>query len=218
MGPHGVILHTTMAEQKRAANTRIGIIYCANDSHSYSGHPERPERVNDVKKFLTARFPEITVFEMEKYSHREVLEFILRDGAYSQEHLELIKIPFAQKNSAYSVGENSYLACLDVCRCLMTMCNLVEKGTIDYAINVVRPPGHHCCNMQPAGFCLLNSAVLATNRLLKTFRKIPIYDFDLHHGGGTQKATYHNPDIMYVSQHNDLVWRDTFEIGEACET
>jgi len=33
--------------------------------------------------------------------------------------------------------------------------------------------------MKPAGFCLLNWAVLATKRFLLTFRKIPIYDYDL---------------------------------------
>ncbi len=190
---------------------RIGIIYCANEKHGSHDHPERSLRVSYPQTKLTERFPDIPIYEMKDYSNDEIFQFL--SSTHDQVHLSIIKEYFDNINSAYSTGINSYNACLNVCKCLMTMCELIENDTIDCAINVVRPPGHHCSNRQVAGFCLINSAVLVTKRLLKMYNKIPIYDFDLHHGGGTQSETYNNPNIMYVSQHNKNVWKDNFNYG-----
>ena len=193
--------------------SKIGIIFCPNNGHFNDVYPERPERVNYTQDKLTDIFPDIPVYEMKDYSRDEVINFI--SSTHNKEHLDLIKRKFSSINSAYSTGISSFNACLNVCMCLMTMCDLVRRGIIDYAINVVRPPGHHCSNLKPAGFCLINSAVLATKELLNSFKKIPIYDFDLHHGGGTQVEIYNNSKIMYTSQHNKNVWRDNRKLGNS---
>nr|QBK87048.1 MAG: histone deacetylase domain protein [Marseillevirus LCMAC103] len=200
---------------------KIGFIFCPNALHRLDGHPEQPGRVSCARKYLRARFPDIPAFEMAPYSDGEVVAFILdpsrgrKPPVYGRAHLEMVRAGFSERemHSAYSVGEPSYRACLDVCRCLMTMCGLVRRGVIDHAVNVVRPPGHHCCNKRPAGFCLVNLAVLAAHALLASYGKIPIYDYDLHHGDGTQRHTYNDPDIMYVSQHNKNAWKGDFSIG-----
>lgn len=194
---------------------RIGIIYCANEKHGSHTHPEKSERVLYAQTYLTEKFPNIPIYEMKNYTNDQILNFL--SSTHDKVHLSIIKEYFDNINSAYSTGINSYNACLNVCKSLMTMCELIENDTIDCAINIVRPPGHHCCNRSVAGFCLINSAVLVTKRLLKMYNKIPIYDFDLHHGGGTQSETYNNPNIMYVSQHNKNVWKDNFNYGYITE-
>lgn len=52
----------------------------------------------------------------------------------------------------------------------------------------VRPPGHHCAESDPMGFCWVNNvAVAAAHAHLKhDVDRVVILDADLHHGNGTQ--------------------------------
>jgi len=51
------------------------------------------------------------------------------------------------------------------------------------------------------GFCLFNNAAIAANELTKLGKKVLIFDFDVHHGNGTQEIFYHRNDVMYQSLH-----------------
>jgi acetoin utilization deacetylase AcuC-like enzyme len=190
---------------------RIGIIFCANTNHKQIFkhnliHPEQHGRVLNAKKLLEPKYKKY-VYQAKDYRIFEILKF-LEKGGHNTEHMNMIKKKFDDKNSAYSEGLESYQACLNQVRCLMTMCELIEEDKIDYALNVIRPPGHHCCNKKPAGFCLVNTAIISATRLIKKFKKVNIMDIDLHHGGGTQKMMERNKKIMYTSIHNKNVWSD----------
>ena len=53
------------------------------------------------------------------------------------------------------------------------------------------------------GFCLFSNASLAATYALKQniINKVCIFDWDVHHGNGTQDIVQNNPDIYYVSIH-----------------
>ena len=53
------------------------------------------------------------------------------------------------------------------------------------------------------GFCLFSIASLAATYALKQNRinKVCIFDWDVHHGNGTQDIVQNNPGIYYVSIH-----------------
>jgi acetoin utilization deacetylase AcuC-like enzyme len=54
------------------------------------------------------------------------------------------------------------------------------------------------------GFCYLNNAAIAAQRLLDSGTgPIAILDFDVHHGNGTQQIFYERDDVHYVSVHGD---------------
>ncbi|KAG4306454.1 hypothetical protein PORY_000442 [Pneumocystis oryctolagi] len=57
---------------------------------------------------------------------------------------------------------------------------------------LVRPPGHHCSEEIPSGFCLLNNALIAVSYAHKTYgiTHFAILDFDLHHGDGSQEISW----------------------------
>ncbi|PLW13512.1 hypothetical protein PCASD_23944 [Puccinia coronata f. sp. avenae] len=57
----------------------------------------------------------------------------------------------------------------------------------------VRPPGHHCTNSEPMGFCWVNNVLIGCMYSYLTYGidRICIVDIDLHHGNGSQ----------------DIVWR-----------
>jgi acetoin utilization deacetylase AcuC-like enzyme len=84
----------------------------------------------------------------------------------------------------------------------------VWKGKVRNAYALVRPPGHHAENNQGMGFCIFNNIVIAAMYALKMLgtKKIAIIDFDVHHGNGTQKAFYENPNVLFISVHQDSLY------------
>jgi len=72
-----------------------------------------------------------------------------------------------------------------------------EQG--DFA--VVRPPGHHAGIERAAGFCLFNNIAIAAQKLVNEGKKVFIFDFDGHHGDGTQSIFYESDKVLYCSVH-----------------
>lgn len=66
---------------------------------------------------------------------------------------------------------------------------------------VIRPPGHHAGNERAAGFCLFNNIAIATQKLVNEGKKVFIFDFDGHHGDGTQSIFYNSDQVYYSSVH-----------------
>jgi acetoin utilization deacetylase AcuC-like enzyme len=83
-----------------------------------------------------------------------------------------------------------------------------------------RPPGHHAYADMAGGFCFLNNAAIAAQRLRQRFERIAILDIDVHHGNGTQAIFYARPDVLTVSIHADpadyypFFWGHAHERGE----
>ncbi|PZC81374.1 hypothetical protein B5X24_HaOG212826 [Helicoverpa armigera] len=55
----------------------------------------------------------------------------------------------------------------------------------------------------PLGFCLLNNAAAAAKYVIHThgLDRVLILDWDVHHGNGTQRITYDDNRILYMSIH-----------------
>jgi len=64
----------------------------------------------------------------------------------------------------------------------------VAERRLDNAFCAVRPPGHHAENDSAMGFCFFNNIALAAEFLTREmgFKRVLIFDFDVHHGNGTQ--------------------------------
>lgn len=81
------------------------------------------------------------------------------------------------------------------------------RGEIRNGFVLVRPPGHHAgaTVWGNRGFCTLNHEAIMINRLRAHFgiKKIAIVDTDVHHGDGTQDIFYHDPNILFISLHQD---------------
>ncbi|WP_404369175.1 histone deacetylase family protein [Marinobacter sp.] len=71
------------------------------------------------------------------------------------------------------------------------------------AYAVCRPPGHHARKDAAGGFCYLNNAAIAAQKLTSRFRRIAILDTDMHHGQGIQEIFYDRSDVLYISIHGD---------------
>lgn len=71
------------------------------------------------------------------------------------------------------------------------------------AFSLVRPPGHHAFPETPGGFCFFNNVAVAAKYALTQYslNRICIFDWDVHHGDGTQQIFYEDNHILYMSIH-----------------
>ncbi|OBZ68784.1 Histone deacetylase HOS3 [Grifola frondosa] len=67
------------------------------------------------------------------------------------------------------------------------------------AFVAIRPPGHHCGEDTPSGFCFVNNvSVGAAHAHLKHgINRVVILDIDLHHGNGTQAIAWQINEETY---------------------
>lgn len=76
---------------------------------------------------------------------------------------------------------------------------------------LMRPPGHHATPDRAMGFCYLNQIALAAVAAQRDFhpgqprlspaRRVAVWDFDAHHGNGTEAILQGQPDVFFASVH-----------------
>ncbi len=80
-------------------------------------------------------------------------------------------------------------------------------GEIKNGFAIIRPPGHHAMTVVHGnrGFCNINHEAILIEYLRRKhgLRRIAIVDTDVHHGDGTQEIYYHDPDVLFISFHQD---------------
>ena len=118
------------------------------------------------------------------------------------------------------ITETSWQALKGVANCAVASADHVIKSGRG-AFTLTRPPGHHAGADYMSGYCLLNFAAIATQRLLDNgAKKVAILDVDFHHGNGTQDIFYARDDVLFTSIHGEpdhhfpYFWGHKDEIGE----
>jgi acetoin utilization deacetylase AcuC-like enzyme len=84
---------------------------------------------------------------------------------------------------------------------------LVAEGITKKSFALVRPPGHHAGKVVHGGrgFCNINNEAIMIEHLRANYgyRKIAIVDTDCHHGDGSQDIYWYDPDLLFISLHQD---------------
>lgn len=86
--------------------------------------------------------------------------------------------------------------------CALEAARVMKSGAIPMAYALSRPPGHHATRDLFGGYSYFNNAAIAAE-YLKQFGKVVILDIDFHHGNGTQRLFYNDPDVYFISIHGD---------------
>ena len=86
---------------------------------------------------------------------------------------------------------------------LTAAANIWQTKESKRAFVVARPPGHHAERTQAMGFCFFNTIACVANwlRELPGIERVFIFDFDVHHGNGTQSLFEERDDVYYASIH-----------------
>ncbi|MGZ7040261.1 MAG: histone deacetylase family protein [Thermoanaerobaculia bacterium] len=78
-----------------------------------------------------------------------------------------------------------------------------RQKEVDRAFVIARPPGHHAERAEAMGFCFFNTAACVAEWLREQpgIERVFIFDFDVHHGNGTQHLFEERDDVFYASMH-----------------
>ena len=112
------------------------------------------------------------------------------------------QLGYHTSDSACPIGPGTWEAVLAVAHATAHAADIVMQGArASYAL--CRPPGHHAAYDTAGGFCYLNNAAVAAQRLRGRFARVAVLDVDVHHGNGTQDIFWERPDVFFASIHGD---------------
>ena len=117
-----------------------------------------------------------------------------------------------------SISEGTAAAAWISAHVALTAADLIHQGDSS-AFALCRPPGHHASKDQYGGYCFINNAAIAAQKLRHDgAQKVAILDVDFHHGNGTQDIFYQRNDVFYCSIHGDPMEAFPYFLGFADET
>lgn len=171
-----------------------------------SHHPERPVRLLAILEGLeqSGLRDHLVPLPVEPAALRWVQtvhspQYVRRFEQACRERLPYLDTPEC------SISEDSYRAALLAVGACTGAVDAVMGNRMRRAFCAVRPPGHHAEYDAAMGFCYLNNIAIAANyaRLRHGVRRVLIFDWDVHHGNGTQHAFEADPDVFFCSIHQD---------------
>jgi acetoin utilization deacetylase AcuC-like enzyme len=99
----------------------------------------------------------------------------------------------------------------------LTGADLVAGGA-RAAFALCRPPGHHAGRAFMGGYCYINNAACAVQRLIdRGAGRVSVLDIDYHHGNGTQEIFWTRGDVQVVNLHADPMQEYPYFLGHADE-
>jgi acetoin utilization deacetylase AcuC-like enzyme len=175
------------------------------------GHPERPERIGLTLERLRAQ-KELKVEWAKPPEAGD--ESILR--AHSARMLARLKEPHdLDGDTPYFPGilEHARRSAGGALAAMQS----ARAGTM--AFSLLRPPGHHATGEQSMGFCYLNGIAIAALEALATgVKRVAVFDFDVHHGNGTEAILLDRPGAAFFSVHQSPCYpgTGTADVGDNC--
>ncbi len=175
------------------------------------GHPERPQRVGRTLDLLRQQ----KTLELQWAAPAEVTDAeLLR--AHTAAHLARLSLredfdgdtpahPGIEGHARRAVG-----GAIEAMR---------RAGKGEPAFSLMRPPGHHATRGQPMGFCYLGSLAIAALEARATgIERVALFDFDVHHGNGTEDIVAGQSGVTFASVHQHPCYpgTGTADVGGNC--
>ena len=114
-------------------------------------------------------------------------------------------------------SEGSYVAALHAAGGACAMVDALVAGEASVGFSGLRPPGHHAEPRVAMGFCLFNSVAVAARHALDSLglERVFVFDWDVHHGNGTNDIFASSPDVLFASIHQYPWYPGTGPLSDA---
>jgi acetoin utilization deacetylase AcuC-like enzyme len=187
--------------------------------HGIPGHPESPARLESIVAELSRAglWERLTLVT----PHPVDLELLSRvhDRAYINQVAAISRRGGGYLDSDTYLVTATYDAALLAAGGTADLTRAVLRGDVDNGIALVRPPGHHAVRSRGMGFCIFNNIAVAAQAALDEFdlQRVLIFDWDVHHGNGTNDIFYDSPNVLFMSTHQYPHYPGTGDWREAGE-
>jgi len=169
----------------------------------HHAHPERPARITTTVERLKNQtaLPVTWALPGEPVAD----EIILR--AHTAAVLARLEVPQDfDEDTPFHAGIGAF-ARASVAASL-TALRAARNG--ESVFSLMRPPGHHALREKSMGFCYLNNVAIAALEAVATgAKRVAVFDFDVHHGNGTEDILLNAPGIEFFSVHQHPAYPDT---------
>ncbi len=162
--------------------------------YSRPGHPERPERILAAWEKLR-RQTDLPIAWTRPGPCDDTA--ILR--AHAPEHLQRLA-----RLEDFDDDTPAYPNLRDYARASVGAALEALKSALagETAFSLMRPPGHHATRNRAMGFCYLNNIAIAVLEALASgAKRVAVFDFDVHHGNGTESLLLNQPGCVFFSVH-----------------
>lgn len=181
------------------------------------GHPEKPERYDAVLAAVEASG--LPVQAAQRMAVRPELERVHVPALVDQ----VLSAAGQTQQGEVALDADTYMssgsldAALAAAGAGIEAVDLVLSGPDEAVFVATRPPGHHAEPDRAMGFCLFNTVAIAAMHALACsgIERVVVFDFDVHHGNGTQAWAQTEPRAAFASIHQNWLYPGT---GHAHET
>lgn len=181
------------------------------------GHPERPARITAIESSLAERGWLGYEIRQAPPASRETLIAV-----HSPEYVDAVRSMSDSRGGAFDqeniVSEWSYDAAAHASGAACAMVEaLLAGGGPRVGFCATRPPGHHARTDTTSGFCLFNHVAVASRHALDSLgaRRVFIFDWDVHHGDGTNDIFRATDAVLFASIHQSGAFPGTGPITDA---
>jgi acetoin utilization deacetylase AcuC-like enzyme len=181
------------------------------------GFPEKPERLAGVLGHLRTGGWSVVEEELAAEAAREAVTALHEEGYVARFERAAARGDSLLDSADNPLSAGTWKAAWAAVSATLTAADWVAGDTQRTALAAVRPPGHHAERSLAMGFCFFNNVAVAAEHLRRRHgaARIAIFDFDVHHGNGTQHLFEARADVFYASTHQYPFYPGT---GAASET
>ena len=114
------------------------------------------------------------------------------------------------------LSPGSYAAALHAAGGACAMVDALLAGEARAGFCGTRPPGHHARTDTTSGFCVFNNVAVAAQHALDALgaRRVFIFDWDVHHGDGTNDVFRTSNAVLFASIHQSGIFPGTGQLQD----
>jgi acetoin utilization deacetylase AcuC-like enzyme len=174
------------------------------------GHPDTPERLVVLERELAARDWLGWERRPAPAATEAALELVHTTG-HVRAIRELCEAGGGAIDQDTFVGRPSWVAALHAAGGAREMTRALIAGEAAVGFCGVRPSGHHAESGRAMGFCLFNNVAVAAAAAIAEFglERVLVFDWDVHHGNGTEEIFAPRSDVLFASLHQSPLYPGT---------
>ncbi len=163
------------------------------------GHPFDPERFDRFPEYLKEKGAgeRFEIIGVEK-ADWEIIESV-----HEPEYLERLRT-LAKIGGMVSPDTPVSSSLIEGARYMVSAAVKGMDIAMENGWNVITMGGfHHAGPDYGEGFCIINDVAIAAKHALSMGKKVLILDIDAHQGNGTMDIFWEEPDVLFISIHQD---------------